>query len=286
MNKLVDARYGQFIYPDKDMYVGRSLEKYGEYSYFEATLLKSLITEGDVVIDVGANIGALTVPLAQAAGPGGYVVAFEPQQYLYYTLCGNVALNNLYNTHVFQRIVSDVNDEIRTIPVFDYEKEGNFGAMSANDVTGEAVLASPVKTISIDALQLTFAKLIKIDVEGAELEVLKGAVNTIQRSNSYLYVECTDVEHAHGLLEFFDSISYDYLFHQPPMFNSNNFFGNKVDILGEGILEDEQGRKPQVVSGNILAFPKGEAVIPTDDFFVEFEDSLIGKSIMEIRNGI
>src|SRR3990172_11998176 len=126
MNKLVESRYGPIIYPDKDVYIGRSLEQYGEYSYHEIEFLKSLVNAGDVVIDVGANIGALTIPLAQKVGPSGYLVAFEPQQYIYYILCGNVAVNNILNTHVFQRVVSNVNDQMRTIPVFDFEKEGNF----------------------------------------------------------------------------------------------------------------------------------------------------------------
>lgn len=285
MNRIVETRYGNLIYPDKDMYVGKSIEKYGEYSYFETEFLKSLINAGDVVIDVGANIGALTVPLAQKIGPSGYMLAFEPQQFIYYILCGNIALNNLANTHVFQRLVAETDGEIRTIPVLDFDKEGNFGALTAQE-TAETVLACPVSTVSIDALQLTFAKLIKVDVEGAEVEVLRGAKKTIERSGSYLYVECLDIKQAKTLLDFLDEINYSFKFHQPPLFNPDNFFGNQVDVLGENIPSVD-GKTPCVVSGNFFCYPEKEdwSKLNNDPFFFDdLEHTLLGQSATQIRH--
>ena len=61
----------------------------------------ALIEPGDVVVDVGADIGALTVPLARAVGPAGRVLAFEPQPTVFQNLCANLALNDLLHVQAF-----------------------------------------------------------------------------------------------------------------------------------------------------------------------------------------
>ena len=75
-----DCRHGKLMYLLNDAYIGRSLDVYGEYSEGEIDLFRQLLRPGDVAIDVGANIGALTVPMARLVQPGGAVVAFEPQR--------------------------------------------------------------------------------------------------------------------------------------------------------------------------------------------------------------
>ena len=70
-NRLVAGRHGQFLYNTNDRYIGRSLEFYGEYCEQEADLYRQLLRPGDTVIEVGANIGALTVPLRGPSGRAG-----------------------------------------------------------------------------------------------------------------------------------------------------------------------------------------------------------------------
>ena len=77
--QLVRARHGLFLANPNDVYIGRALLEYGEYCEHEVQLLAPLLSEGMVAVDAGANIGAVTVPLARAVGPGGLVYAFEPQ---------------------------------------------------------------------------------------------------------------------------------------------------------------------------------------------------------------
>ncbi len=62
--RVVRARHGDFAYNHHDIYIGRSLEKYGEFSELEVDLFQQICREGDIVIEVGANIGTHTVPLA------------------------------------------------------------------------------------------------------------------------------------------------------------------------------------------------------------------------------
>jgi hypothetical protein len=99
---LVGGRHGTFLYPRHDRYVGASLEAYGEFSEGEADLLCRVMPVGGVIVEAGANIGALTVPLAKAAGPNGLVYAYEPQRPLYHILCANLALNGLFNVQARQ----------------------------------------------------------------------------------------------------------------------------------------------------------------------------------------
>src|SRR4051812_46112945 len=96
-NQLAKGHKGYYLYNIHDIYVGQAIEKYGEYGGLEAEFLEQLCGPGDVVIEVGANIGAHTVGIAKRVGPTGYVLAFEPQRLVFQNLCANIALNSLTN---------------------------------------------------------------------------------------------------------------------------------------------------------------------------------------------
>ena len=68
---LVFGKEGTFLVNRNDVYVGKAIEVYGEYGAFENVFLKSLLKQGDNVIEVGANIGAHTISLAKAVGQNG-----------------------------------------------------------------------------------------------------------------------------------------------------------------------------------------------------------------------
>jgi hypothetical protein len=78
--RLKRCRDGALIYNINDYYIGRALDKYGEISRGEAALFGQLVQPGMTALDIGANIGILTVPIARLAGPEGRVIAFEPQR--------------------------------------------------------------------------------------------------------------------------------------------------------------------------------------------------------------
>src|SRR2546421_9260159 len=90
-NRMKRCRHGYMLYNVHDQYIGRSLDRYGEYSEGEIELFSQLIKPNDVVIDVGANIGAHTLWFAQRTLPDGIVIAFEPQRLVFQTLCANMA---------------------------------------------------------------------------------------------------------------------------------------------------------------------------------------------------
>src|SRR5690242_661708 len=90
--RLKQCRHGRMIYNTNDIYVGRSLDLYGEYSEGETEVFAQLVNAGDVVVEVGANIGTSTVWFGKHVGPAGAVVALEPQRIVFQILCANVAL--------------------------------------------------------------------------------------------------------------------------------------------------------------------------------------------------
>src|ERR1019366_7938506 len=100
------CKYGLMMYNRKDIWVGRSLEVYGEFSENEVKLFREIVKPGNTVIDVGANIGTHTVAFSRLVG-SGVVVAFEPERTAFYALAGNLALNNIRNTFCFQQAIGE-----------------------------------------------------------------------------------------------------------------------------------------------------------------------------------
>jgi FkbM family methyltransferase len=240
MNKTKRCRWGEMIYRPNDKFIGRSFDLYGEFSEGEVRLFRALVRPGQTVLDVGANIGAHTVPLARFVGPTGSVLAFEPQRTLFYMLCGNVAQNNLDHVKCFQAAVGERAGQI-SVPELDPAAEQNYGGVDlSRPVKGPA---ATVPLLRIDDLRLAACHLIKIDVEGMEREVLLGAADTIRRLRPLLYVEDDRPDKSAALRACLASFGYELWFHVPPLFDSANFAGNKLNVFSN------------IVSANVFAFP-------------------------------
>ena len=113
-NQLKLCKSGPMLFNKFDIYVGGSLSKYGEFSVGEQELFQRVVRPGQVVVEVGANIGAHTVELARLVGPEGEVHAFEPQRIVFQTLCANLALNQLTNVHARKRPSAASRDAARS----------------------------------------------------------------------------------------------------------------------------------------------------------------------------
>lgn len=156
------GRHGMMRFFPGDAFVGRSLALYGEYSDAEHRLAAMLVEAGDTVVEAGANIGAHTVPLARTVGPAGRIHAFEPQRVVHDLLAHNLAANRIGNVVLHCSAVGEAPGHIG-VPVPDYGRAGNFGAVSMGTFAGEVV---PVETV--DGLGLDRLGLLKADVEGME----------------------------------------------------------------------------------------------------------------------
>jgi FkbM family methyltransferase len=235
---LKRCRHGLMLYLKRDQYVGRSLDLYGEFSELESELLLRYAPADGVVVDAGANIGAHTLALARAVGPRGVVVAAEPQRVVFQMLCANLALNEIRNVHAIHCALGAAAGRT-TIPNLDFTRENNFGGIAAGAERGEYV-----RVLSVDGLALPRLDLVKIDVEGWEAEVIRGAAAAIARHRPVLYVEADRRDKAPALVEQMLGLGYALYLHLPPLFNPGNFFANPENAFGA------------VVSANLLAIPR------------------------------
>jgi FkbM family methyltransferase len=241
--RMSPCRHGVMMYFPHDFYIGGSLEQYGEYNHDEAEFLKTFISDGDFVVEAGANIGTHTVPMAKWIGATGKLIAFEPQRVLFQMMCGNLAANALWNVLAVQEGLSD-RSGIIGIPKINYLEPGNFGGVSLGSG------AEQVATRTLDSINLPKCNLIKIDVEGMEASVICGAINTINKFKPVLYVENDREDKSHELVRLIDSLGYNMWWHTPALYSPNNFRNNKENIFGN------------VVSVNMLCLPKGDDIIP------------------------
>lgn len=185
------------------------------------------------MVEVGANIGAHTLALAQFVGPKGRVIAFEPQRVVFQTLCANLALNSVTNVEAYQMAAGAEAGELR-LPDFRYDLEGNFGGISLDQFDS----GHPVPVVTLDAFlgsRLSRLRMLKIDVEGMEERVLQGAWGIIARHRPFVYLENDRIERSPDLIDCLRGLGYRLFWHLPPLFNPANFAGDPEDLF-RGII--------------------------------------------------
>ena len=164
---------------------------------------------GVVALDCGANVGVHTVEWARCMSDWGRVLAFEPQEKIYYALAGNIAINNCLNAEARLAAVGAACGRIR-VPQPDYAEPASFGSLELKPRPGaedigqrlDAGSGREVELLSVDSLGLERLDFMKIDVEGMELEVLEGAARSIAAHRPQILVETlkSDAERiTHGL---------------------------------------------------------------------------------------
>ena len=230
-NRLKICRHGEMIFNVHDQHIGRSLDLYGEWAESELELLGLFIKPGDLVVDVGANIGTHTVFFAQRAGATGQVYALEPQRIVFQSLCANLALNGLLNVRAFHAAASREAGTI-AVPPIAYGEPGNHGGVALAAGASAAANAERVPVMTLDGLGLPRCRLIKIDVEGMELDVLEGGRALIQAARPMVYLENNDAAKSPALISWLLARDYHLFWHVSRFFNPRNFFGNAVNVFG------------------------------------------------------
>lgn len=221
MMEVVDTRYGKLIASRNDKYLGRGLFEYGEFSEHEVELFRQFVTKDAIVCDVGANIGAHTLAFSRIAK---HVHAFEPIPTLFNAMAGMVALNGLDNVTCYQVGVGEA-DGVMTYPALDFDCVNNLGAGSLESFNG----SRGVRVFNLD----TPCHFLKVDVEGMESAVLKGAAPMIRECQPVMYVEADRKDNFPELLSVIRDLKYCAYWHTPFLFNERNFKKSTVNIFGE-----------------------------------------------------
>ena len=171
---------GNKLFLDKNDSLNLSIN--GIYEEFETDLVKKEIHKGDVVIDIGANIGCYTIMFAKLVGDSGKVIAFEPDPTNYELLKKNIEINGFTNVILEQKALSDnpgkmmlsLNNENTAGHHLDFKNENSINSI-------EVDVLSLDDYFSYKNIEINF---IKMDVEGAESNVIKGMSNILKTSKN------------------------------------------------------------------------------------------------------
>jgi FkbM family methyltransferase len=151
----------------------------GTYEFEKQKSLERFIRPGMTIYDIGAQAGFYTLFFSRLAGGRGKVFAFEPCAYEARFLIDHVRLNHLDNVRVVQAAVSETRE---LLPM------SSDRGMCENRLGGDSGATLMVPTISLDSSGLPVPDLIKMDVEGAEAAVLRGAHRTLREVRPVLFV--------------------------------------------------------------------------------------------------
>ena len=153
----------------------------GSYEYHKQRALQHELKIGDVVYDIGANVGFYSLLASALVGETGHVYSFEPFPDNLRDLDRHLELNHVGNCTVIDAAVSSVDGEA----IFDPSEDRCMGHLAASG-------SLRVRTVTLDGLvsrkQIRPPNLMKIDIEGAEFECLQGASNVIREFHPIIFL--------------------------------------------------------------------------------------------------
>ncbi len=166
--------------------IGRSIYMTGLWEPVETEFISSRVKPGMTILDVGADIGYYTLLFAQRVGPSGRVLAFEPIPKAKCYLDQNIALNGWDNVQTFDFALFDRAGTVCLEDPFRKSRINPSKAMASdNDIQIEMqVFDEWRRTGQVDRVDL-----IKLDVEGAEMNVLRGMADTLQSHHPAIFLE-------------------------------------------------------------------------------------------------
>ena len=198
---------------------------FDEFETTEINFLNDFLTEGDCFLDIGANVGLFTLYASKRVGLSGTVLAFEPSLTTYARLIENIELNKLPNIKPYKMGLSDQETFLDlNISVNGYEAWNTFVQSEDNRFSKKEQV--PVKPLDLFLEEHPFNPdgivLIKLDVEGFELNVLNGAKKILSLDNAPVFlVEFTDANAiaaghcCHEIYRLLNSYGYTWYIYDP-----------------------------------------------------------------------
>jgi len=153
-------------------------------------LLRECVKAGDFCIDAGAHLGYLTLFLSQLVGESGSVASFEPVPENFRVLQENVGMNHAENVELRNVALLDSRGPVKMVRVT--QQTLSWSPSAVNESADPQLSSVPSEATTLDdfiADRKKNPKFIKIDVEGAELHVLRGAINTLRMAAPMLFLE-------------------------------------------------------------------------------------------------
>ncbi len=234
---LKDCRWGRFLLLKGDM-ISQHVDMYGEWAEAEVELFQYLLPKEANCIEVGSNMGMHAIPLSQIC-QSGTVYCYEPQRPVFHILCANIALNNRLNIIARHNAVGEHSGLI-DIETSSYDEPWNYGSFSIESgFSSENSFNHTVKKDSVHVVTLdtdikpdTRISLIKIDVEGFELQVLKGARQLIERDEPDIFVEVNSAENIMSIMNELNQYNYRGYWFFSSRFRADNFNFSAYPMAG------------------------------------------------------
>lgn len=178
---LYKTSLGFYYLPNdaKDDIIVQAMKKGNIFESEIVETAKSYIGKDTTVLDVGSNLGQMSLLFSDFVGKEGTVYSFEADDFIIELLKKNIEVNNRRNIIVIDKAVYDKCGSTMFYPVQDFKRFSSYGSYGLSPQANEGRMVS---TITIDSLNImTPISFMKVDVQGSDLFALKGAVETINR---------------------------------------------------------------------------------------------------------
>lgn len=174
----------------------------GSYEYEKRKVFEKLILPGSVVFDIGAHVGFYTLLASELVGNKGKVYAFEPLKRNILYLKKHLTLNKISNVEVFEVAISNVNNQVK------FKQENS---SSEGHICQEGNIYVTVASIDriIEENNLLPPSYMKIDIEGGEINALKGAQNTLLKYHPTIFLATHGINIHKNCCEYLKSLNYN-----------------------------------------------------------------------------
>jgi len=247
-NETITNVFNEHFIGIKGDCISDCIKNYDYFSPQEIMFLKKFIDLNDNVIEIGTNIGCHTIPLSYN-NPHGKYYCFEPQKYIYDILTKNIKMNDRKNIIPFNYGLGEKNKTIYYNKVILHANNSGAFALTqidATDIKGDNKYEIDIKNINCidDIVNLNNLKLIKMDVETMEYEILVTMKDIIIKFKPIIFVEYSP-ETFENMCIFLNNLGYKIFwfntaFEQYEMFkcinNKQLYSSNKLNIADVNIV--------------------------------------------------
>jgi len=279
--------YGTFVLFNNDI-ICHMMLNVGYFAKFEIEFFRSFLKENDNVIEIGAFIGTHAIPIKQMI-KNGKLICFEPQQHIFKILCTNLILNNCADVIALPYGIG-IEKVIQTnLCLKDVSRFSLLKNSSNNPEKNSIISVKSIKNFSDFYNTFNHLKLIKIDVEGMDLEVLNDIRDLIIHFRPFIFIEYEE-NTIEKIKKFFDDLNYDCFYFNTSLYQyypPNTIL--KVDKYNESmqiddiriknfgdynlfIIPKEISKKPNLISANIIKMLDAKKIDKLEDIDLHWFD--------------